>query len=125
MNSVSDDMLKVMLDEAEVLVREYGSLHLLTPRTGVLKNFQALVMTINPSRHTRKHIHPYEEMFFVLKGKVQIECNDSTVNMGLNDTAIILPNEAHRVLNPSLTEPCEVLIALSPPRKSEDVVYLE
>jgi quercetin dioxygenase-like cupin family protein len=115
----------VPLAEAEEIRREYGHLRLLSARTAGLKNLQVLQMVMRPGTSTRTHHHASEEAFVVLRGSAAFETGGQTIVCQAYDTVSLAPHQAHRIINRSESEECEILIALSPPRDAAAVVYVD
>lgn len=115
----------VSVASRELIERPYGRLYLLTPRSLGLKRMQLLLLSLDPGRRTRMHDHSSEEVFFSLSGNAVLNGGDEEFSLAPGDTAMLPARVRHRVLNPSTERPCELLIALSPPRVEEEVVYHE
>lgn len=47
------------------------------------------------------HAHPWEHEFFVLEGKGVIRTSGKELPLEKGDSALILPNEKHSVMNPN------------------------
>lgn len=124
--SISADIVRYLqLSDTEIISRPYGRLYLISARDAGLKNLQALLMIIEPGKQTSKHYHPSEEIFFVVKGEALFKGRILSQQLKAQDTIIVPPNEPHQIENISSTETCEILIALSPPRKPEQVTYCD
>jgi mannose-6-phosphate isomerase-like protein (cupin superfamily) len=104
--------------------RNYGSLLLLTPKTGPLTRLQVLFIRLDPGRSTSRHHHPSDEVFVVLRGGVTCRADDESLVLAPGDTLLIPPGCSHQLEN-SGDKACELLIALAPPRDPAKVVYAE
>ncbi|MCD6374101.1 MAG: cupin domain-containing protein [Caldisericaceae bacterium] len=71
---------------------------------------------IKPAKHASpRHSHPNAQILIVLSGRLQIETDSQTVELGPFDTAYIDGNEEHVVINP-LQEPSAGLDIFVPGR---------
>ena len=111
------------ISDAEIIARPYGRLYLLSARNAGLANLQMLLMVIEPGARTSNHLHPSEEIFFVLSGHALFKSHNLSQRLESQDTMIVPAGEPHQIENLSTMEPCEMLIALSPPRNPELVIY--
>jgi putative monooxygenase len=105
-----------------------GRLHILlsTQTTGNTAGFLG-TFALNPGEVFLKHYHPYsEECFYVIKGEVTIENDESTI-VANEGTAVFVPkNEPHRLRNTGSEETILVFFC-SPlaPSPAEGHVLLE
>lgn len=119
------NVMRVTLVDAEEIPRAYGHLRLLSARTAGLKNLPVLQMVMRPGTSTRTHHHPSEEAFVVLRGSMEFETAERRIICEAYDTVVLAPHQAHRIINRSESDECEILIALSPPRDAAAVVYVD
>jgi putative monooxygenase len=105
-----------------------GRLHILlsTQKTGNTAGFLG-TFALNPGEVFLKHYHPYsEECFYVIKGEITIENDESTI-VADEGTAVFVPkNEPHRLRNTGVEEAILVFFC-SPlaPSPAEGHVLLE
>jgi len=106
------------------LGRGYGRINLLATWRDGLENLSFIHQCIEPGNQTRMHYHPYEEIFFLLNGEAIVQIEDTKYRIGPGECVILFSGEPHKFINRSKKE-CESVIALSPHRDPEEVVYLE
>jgi quercetin dioxygenase-like cupin family protein len=73
---------------------------LLSPREGA-PTFTMRRFEDAPGGCTMRHTHNYEHEIYVLSGKGHAWSQSGEVEIGPNDSILILPNEAHQILNSS------------------------
>jgi mannose-6-phosphate isomerase-like protein (cupin superfamily) len=115
----------VSTSDAEVIERSYGQLMLLTPRGSGLQKLQVLRMVIRPGGSTKTHYHLSEEVFAVIRGRINYVTEHGSVTCEAGGAVIAHSKEPHRIANASKTEEAEIVLALSPPRDPSDVVYID
>jgi quercetin dioxygenase-like cupin family protein len=112
------------LDQAERIPRSYGELYLWSRRELGFVSLQVLTMVLHAGEHTRKHYHPSEETFVVVSGAVTFVGIDGSFEVRPHEVVLVPPNEVHALHNHS-SGPCELVLALSPPRSAARVVYCD
>lgn len=112
------------LTGCEEIPRVYGRILLLTDRRAQFKQLQSLYVEINPGQATSNHHHPNEELYFVLEGEVVLHTEEVSFLVREHDTVLLPPHTPHQLENKSSTVVCRLIIALSPPRDSQQVVYI-
>lgn len=111
-------------ESASHLDRKYGSINLLATWRDGLDNISFIHQTIDPGKQTRMHYHPYEEIFFLLDGEAIAQVEDSKYRISPGECVVLFSGEPHKFINPR-DKKFESVIALSPHRDPEKVVYLE
>lgn len=116
---------QLSLNNTKKIIRQYGFIFSLADINTGLKNIQISLMEVNPKERTSKHYHPFEEVFFIIKGISILECQNKNMVLKKNDIAIINPNEIHQIINKSRIKNCLILVIMSPPRDPKKVVYCD
>lgn len=112
------------LSKAEMVRRKYGLAYRLSPSQAGLKNLQVVLIIVNPLKHTSKHYHPIEELYYFLSGSVTFVGNKQKFIVKPQDIVIVPPNEIHQIYNHSKKDQCMFIVAISPPRTPEIITYI-
>jgi quercetin dioxygenase-like cupin family protein len=78
------------------------------------------VVTSPPGRGADKHRHPYEEIFVILDGEIEVIVNGETRMVGSGNIAVIPPNTWHEFKNRSVHAALMVNIHPVPQMIQED-----
>ncbi len=76
-------------------------------------NISVRVFTIEPNGHTPYHEHPFEHLNYIIEGRGAIVTEtgeEREVKVG--DFVLILPNEKHRYMNKSASDPFIMICAV-------------
>jgi mannose-6-phosphate isomerase-like protein (cupin superfamily) len=114
---------RIPLTKAKMVQRPYGLMVSLAGKDTGLENLQVVLMTVNPGECTSVHYHPFEEVFFVISGSAVFKGEDKEMLIRDKDTVVVHPNEVHQIENRDEEQSCTILIAMSPPRDPDKVVY--
>lgn len=111
------------LGNAIGLRRDYGRINLLASWRDGLANLTVVHMELNRNQQTRPHYHPFEEIVIVINGTPTAMVADEIFELEPMDCLAIFANEPHKFQNMS-SGVCELIIAISPHRNPDTVVYL-
>ena len=74
---------------------------------------------------TKKHYHKkLTEVYFVLKGAIDVELDGKTEHLEKNELIMIFPNTEHKAWK-TTEEDAEILVACCPPWTEEDEILVE
>lgn len=110
--------------DAESLPRQYGKIDLLATWRDQVENLSLLCLELNADSQTKLHAHPYEEIAVLISGRLTVQTNDASFSLDALDCIVFYADEPHKLINSS-SAVCVVLLAISPHRRSGDVLYLE
>ena len=63
--------------------------------------FDTRVLRVAPHRNNERHKHPHESVFYVIKGRGQVQVNRSSIEVGPGDLVFIPRWAVHQTLNPT------------------------
>jgi len=87
------------------------------------KDMDIVQVTIKDS--TKRHYHKkLTEVYYVLKGSIAVEVDDSTEHLKKNQMIMIFPNTNHKAWKTS-KENAEILVVCCPPWVEEDEILSE
>ena len=87
------------------------------------KDFDFVHVTITSP--TKKHYHKkLTEVYFVLKGAIEVEADSKVETLQKGDMIMIFPNTNHKAWKKS-EENAEILVACCPPWAEEDEILVE
>lgn len=118
-------MLKrFQLSELEKIERPYGYLYRVPAKDEGFENLRLHIFVIKPGEHTSKHHHPFEEIFYILEGSGILIGKETEYPVRKEDIILIPKNELHQLKN-SDDKNLIYIVAMSPPRKEEEISYVE
>jgi mannose-6-phosphate isomerase-like protein (cupin superfamily) len=91
-----------------------------------LKDFQDMdVVHVTIKDSTKKHYHKkLTEVYFVLKGSIDVEIDGKTEQLEKGHIIMIFPNTNHKAWKTS-EEDAEILVVCCPPWAEEDEILVE
>jgi quercetin dioxygenase-like cupin family protein len=79
-----------------------------------------MVLTVEPGVPTPPHVHPHEQVGYLLEGQGVLFSGGESVEIGAGTSFLIPPNESHN-FNATGDKPAVIIDVFSPPRED----YLE
>ncbi len=99
-----------------------GIMHsLTTPKDFKDMDFVHVTITDTTKRHYHKKL---TEVYYVLKGSIDVELDGKTVHLEKDEMIMIFPNTHHKAWKTS-SEDAKILVACCPPWSEEDEILSE
>ncbi len=82
------------------------------------------IVHVTIEKETKEHFHKnLTEVYFVLKGSIEVELDDAVEQLSEGQMIMILPNTKHKAKKTS-EAPAELLVVCSPPWQESDEILL-